>query len=266
MKIIDRSRDLKQPDNNSLIKPFQGAVKHGFSRLNASEAEEVCIAALGNILSDEYTLLRNITLSNLEVAIPLILIGPGGLFVFQVSTLIGSFRAKEENWLSLENLKNPKPIQPNLLVRTSLMARAVDVFLSKNKVAAPSSQGVLFCANPRMFVECIHPIVQVVMGDTLELFAVNFAKDSSVLNSNKQIEILELLVPSVSTEPNLDQNIFEDSPPVSSREENVSPTRTGWRLDFKFSRGQLVTLLVIAFFEIVVIAIIIFITLRSLAQ
>ena len=89
------------------------------------------------------------------------------LFVLLVTTLIGSFRAKEENWLSLQNSRSPKPAQPNLLIRTCPMARAVDVYLAKNAVPAPRAQPVLLCANSHMFVECVRSMARVIMSDTI---------------------------------------------------------------------------------------------------
>jgi len=264
MKVFDSLPSTKQVDHLSLIDRIQGSMKHGLSWAAEVEAHQACVNHLGKILGDDYTLLRNITLKDLDVVIPIILIGPAGLFVFQVTTLIGSYRATEDNWFSLENRRNPKPVQPNLIVRTALMARAVDVYLVKNGASVPHSQPLLLCANPHMFVESIHAVVRVVMGDTTEFFAAGLKNETGLLTPQGMDQVLSILAPSLPVEVPSVKEKPEAEPSLNPTQDQVNLLKAGRRSKFRLSRGQWIALSIIVLLEIVALVVVILLTLRSL--
>jgi hypothetical protein len=264
MKIIDRSPYLTRPDRMSIFDRVLGSMKHGLNWPAEVEAQQTCVNYLGKALGDDYTLLLNVSLGDLEIPISMVLVGPAGLFVLLVTTLIGSFRAKEENWLSLENPRSPKPAQPNLLLRACLMSQAVDVYLATKAVPAPRAQPVLLCANPHMFVECARPMARVISGDTIELFAASLMKDTPVTNPQVTGEIVEAMAPppaAGTTGERLPESRLNPSALEAKETDAPRPER---RLKFNFTRGQLIALGVMIIFEVIFLVIIIILTFRSL--
>ena len=277
MKVVDRSPYIAKPGRMTLKDRVEGSVMHGFSWPQEFEAQQVCIDIIGKILGDEFTLFRNISLDNLEISIPLVLVGPPGLFVMFVTPQIGSFRAKESEWLSLESARNAKPVLPNLLVRTSLMAQAIDVHLAKYNVAAPHARPVLVCTNPHMFVECVHSIVDVQLNDTIEYFATNLSKEPAIFTPDYLQKIVDGMVPPEEPEPT---SLPEENQVVASEAGQPVPQgvqtgekqpasitakkKSGGHKWFRFSRGQWLALGVIIFIEVVALVIIIILTIKSL--
>ena len=250
MKMIDRSPYLAMPERMSIFGRVQGSMKHGLGWPAEVEAQQNCIHALGKDIGDDYTLLQNVSLDDLEIPIPLVLVGPAGLFVMTVTTLFGSYRAKENNWLSLKNPRSPKPAQPNLLVRTCLMAQAVDVYLAKNGVLAPRAQPVLLCADPHMFVECIRSAARVIRSDSIDLFATNLASDNPVTSPQIAGEVVEAM-----TRPPAAATPLETKDNLARRPES--------RLKFNFSRGQWIALGAMVCLEVIALVVIIILILRS---
>ena len=262
MKVFDSSPSNEKMDHLSLIDRFQGSMRHGLSWAGEFEAQQACVHHLGKILGDDYMLLRNVTLKDLDIVIPMILIGPAGLFVFQVTTLIGSYRANEDNWLSLENRRNPKPVQPNLIVRTTLMAKAVDVYLAKNGASAPHSQPLLLCANPHMFVESIHSVVRVVANDTIELFAANLKNETGLITPQIMDQVTTILVPSLPAEIPSVRETPEVEANLNPTQDQVNLLKAGHRSKLTLSRAQWITLSIIVLFWLVALVIVILLTFR----
>lgn len=270
MKIIDFSSSFTQADQTSSRSLPPTPRKHGFTRFSEEEAKIFCVNALAEGLSDDYVLLQNVNLSDLEIAIPLILIGPSGLYIIMTTNMIGAFRAKGDAFLDLQNIKKPKPVQPNLLIRTGLMARAVDVYLTRNKVTTYSAQGVLMCADSHMFIESMQPIVQVVMGEAIGMFAKNISKGASLANPQMRQEIIDtLLSPKMADVPGSQKLPKEGATKTIEApfeaQEYEPKKKSSLHLDFNFSRGQLIILIALALFEIAALTIIVLLTVRSLA-
>ena len=277
MKVIDHSPYIAQPGRLTLRERVEGSVMHGFSWPQEFAAQQTCIDILGNTLGDDFTILRNISLDDLEIPIPLVLIGPPGLYVMFVSPQIGSFRAKENEWLSLESARKAKPVLPNLLARTGLMAQAVDVHLAKNSITAPRSKPVLVCTNPHMYVECVHPVVEVQLSDTIEYFAANLTKAPVVISPQELQQVLDDIVPPSPEEPPVSPAVSQEitpevsqpaqsvvtpaDKPVSSPPRKVIPKKRKW---FQFNRGQWIALAVISLAEVIALVIVTVLALKLL--
>lgn len=171
MKIIDKTPMLDEKGQLTLAGQIQGRLKYGLNWPAELEAQTQVIAQLMRILDKGYVLIRNFTLPNSEIIIPLILLGPGGVSVIHVTTIRGHFEAKGDQWNADVN-GNIQPAKINLITRVSRFARAVQVFLERQKVELTAPvEAVLIAVDPGAHIESMRPVARVVMSDAIKQFA-----------------------------------------------------------------------------------------------
>jgi hypothetical protein len=240
MKLIDRSPIPVKPEGLDVATRIRGTMKYGPSWPEEIRAQESCAKILKRYLNDRYTLLLNLELSDLEVPIPMVLVGPVGVLVLYVSAMSGAFRAHGEDWLVLQTGRGYKPTRPNLILRTFLMARAVEVYLKRKDFSVPEIQGVLLFMNPRAFVETIRPMVRVVMSDAVEKLVTSLTQGQPVFDSRVVEAIVDALANPVSEQPPAEPTVPAPPPPPK-------PSRLKQFIaQFNFSRGQWLTLLILS--------------------
>lgn len=171
MKIIDKT-PLQDADGNiSFPARVQGTLKYGFNWYAELEAQKVVIAQLDRSLEKGFVLIRNFTLPNIEVVIPLILIGPGGISVIYATPVKGFFEAKGDQWSTVTNGR-PQPAASNLLDVVTKRARALQRYLQEQKINLPNPvEPVLITTNPGAHIDSMRPAVRVVMSDGIKQFA-----------------------------------------------------------------------------------------------
>ncbi|OGN74413.1 MAG: hypothetical protein A2X25_05865 [Chloroflexi bacterium GWB2_49_20] len=192
MKLIDHTPYLTANGEVSFTNQILAAMKYGYSWYPEIKAQQVVIDNLNSNLTKGYTLLRNITLPGSNATIPLILVGPAGIFVIVVTHLKGTYQAKGDNWEVLEGGKN-RQTRSNLLVITSRMARAIQRYLNKQGLELASVDGILISTDPGMHIESVRPIVRVVMRDAIEHFVVSINHSGTTLTTNKSQTIVSML-------------------------------------------------------------------------
>lgn len=192
MEIIDHSPYPLKEGKLSLLDRIRGSLDFGLSWYPQMQAQAALITSLSRLLGDKYIALNNITLPDVDVAIPAIVIGPTGLWVLYVTSLGGVYRAKEENWLAQDAGHGFKVAKPNYLTLSVLMGRAVEVFLKRNGVDI-QAQTALVCVSPHMFVETIRPAVRVILSDAIEKFIVSFTQGQTVLDPDVVRQAADLL-------------------------------------------------------------------------
>lgn len=211
MKLIDRT-PFFQNGQISTTDRLKAIWKYGASWLKEVEAQQVVIEALERGLARGYTLLRNVTLPGLDIEIPLILIGPTGIYVLYVTPLRGTYRARGEEWGSIEG-ESFRPARVNLLRRTARLGRAVQVYLQKQGFTdLPPVETALLCSDPGLIVESIRPIVRVVQRDALERFAVSISQARVVLAGDRIQQIVN--------------RILNPLPPAAARPQGSMPAAT----------------------------------------
>jgi hypothetical protein len=182
MKIIDHTPYFNSETGEiDFLDRVRAIMKFGSPWVKEVEAQNQVIPVLGHVLDRNYTLLRNVTPPGLDTSLPLILVGPTGVFVMYVTPLSGMYRAKGDQWgtISGNAFKNEKP---NLMTRTEHMARAIQIFLQRQGLLMTSVEAVLLCSDLSVHVDSIRPIIRVVMRDALERFAVSITQARAVLS------------------------------------------------------------------------------------
>lgn len=192
MQLIDKSPLVSADGSLSFFNRLQGSLKFGSSWPKDMQAQSDLIAQLQQSLGQNYVVLRNLTLGDTGVPIPIILIGPPGVFVIYVSSLRGVYRAKEDAWMAMEG-NHFKPAQPNLVARTRLMGRAVKNFLDKEGIAPPEVESILLFTNPNQHVDAIHPNVRIVLSDAIDRFILSVQQGLNLLDARRIQNIVDAL-------------------------------------------------------------------------
>jgi hypothetical protein len=176
MKIIDKTPFLDDKGGISFSARLQGMLKYGFNWYADVEAQKGVIAQLDRALEKGFVLIRNFTLPNSEIVIPIILIGLGGISVIYVTNVKGFFEAKGDQWNTVSNGRT-QPARVNLLVRTVRLARAMQVYLERQKIEmANPVEPVLISMDPGAHIESLRPVARVVMSDAIKPFAASLVQ------------------------------------------------------------------------------------------
>lgn len=194
MKTIDQTPFYKENGELSLIDRGKAIMQFGTGWFKEVEAQKSVIAVLGKALDKNFTLLVNVIPPGLDARIPLILVGPTGIYVLCVTPLIGTFRAKGDQWGTISG-NAFRPEKPNLLTRTERMARAIQVFLKRQGYSDLNGvEAVLLSSDPVTHIDSMRPIIRVVMRDALERFAVSVAQGRIVMNPESTYDVVNRLL------------------------------------------------------------------------
>ncbi|MEW6403945.1 MAG: NERD domain-containing protein [Chloroflexota bacterium] len=176
MKIIDKTPFQNAQGGVDLSGRIQGTLKYGFDWFGELQVQKTVIAQLERSLEKGFVLIRNFTLPDVDVVIPIILVGPGGIYVIHVTNAKGQFEARGDQWDNVVNGR-PMPARNNLLARVGKYGRALQVYLNRQKIQIPAPiEAVLIAANPGAHVDSLRPIARVVMSDAVKQFAASVAQ------------------------------------------------------------------------------------------
>lgn len=180
MKIIDKTPLQDANGNISLIARIQGTLKYGFSWYAEMQAQKVVIAQLDRFLEKGFVMIRNFTLPNSEIIIPMIMIGAGGIWVIYATPVTGSFEAKGDQWNTLGSGK-PQPASINLPSRLVKLTRVLQKYVELQKVNLSSPvESVLILTDPGAHVDSMRPVARVVMSDAIQQFAASVRQATPV--------------------------------------------------------------------------------------
>ena len=172
MKIIDKTPLQDANGNINAIARIQGTLKYGLNWFGELEAQKTVIAQLDRSLEKGFVLIRNFTLPNSEIVIPIILIGSGGIWVIYVTQVKGRFEAKGDQWNTVNNDEKSLPASINLISRVATQAVVFQKYLKIQKVEMPNPlEAVLIAADPGAQIESVRPIARVVRSDAIKQFA-----------------------------------------------------------------------------------------------
>ncbi len=228
MKVLDFTPHRNPDGKISPVGLVMGMIKHGISYPKMLEAQDIIQARLKKQLSGAFVLLRNLTLPNSDILVPMILVGPPGVYVIMPTNISGIYEARGAKWGVLE--KNAfKPARINLLKRTANLTRAVEVYLQRQGYAIDQIEGVLMAANPGLQVDTSRPIVRVLMADAIDGFLRSLGSTRGGLSRHEVQSIVRLLQgkqpePEPSDELDWEQFLAEgEEAPEQPAEEKTKP-------------------------------------------
>src|SRR5215207_11130947 len=123
MKIIDKTPLVNEKGDLSIVQRAQGMLKFGFNWPAELEAQKAIITFFDRQLEKGYTLIRNIPLGASGIVVPIILLGPTGIYVIHVTYLRGRYEVRNNAWNEASG-DGYKPASINLIERTIRMANA----------------------------------------------------------------------------------------------------------------------------------------------
>jgi len=219
MKLIDKTPLQDAAGNISIIARVQGTLKYGLSWYGELEAQKAVIAQLDRSLEKGFVLIRNFTLPNSEIIIPIILIGAGGIWVIYVTQVKGQFEAKGDQWNTISNDGKSQPAGINLISRVSKLTNAFQKYLKIQKVDMPNPvESVLITANPGAQIESVRPLARIVRSDAIKQFASSLLQAHPIWRTDFIHELADRLI---DPRPPADLN-FVKPPSVEVGQQSVS--------------------------------------------
>jgi len=202
MKIIDKTPLLDESGNLGLMQRVQGMLQFGFNWPRELESQKAIVTFFGRQLEKGYTLIRNMSLGESGIMIPIILLGPTGIQVIEVSYLRGRYEAKGDSW-NVESGNQYKPAPVNIIQRTMRMARALQVYIERQGVKLPVPiEPVLIAGDPGLHIESVRPAIRVMMIDGIKAFVNGLATGRPVMSNEQAHDFSErILNPRVKREP-----------------------------------------------------------------
>jgi hypothetical protein len=217
MKVIDKTPYLNKKGSIGLLERIQGTFSIGTNWYGDMKGQEEVIGILERILDNKFILARNPILPGAQdVRLPLVLSGPPGVFLLNVTNMRGMFRAKGEDWGTISG-DHFKPLKPNMISLTARYCQGLQKFLERQGVMNMlTAEPILLATNPGMHVDTIRPLVRVVMSDALERFAVSVSQARALQSpEDAQLIIDRLITPKTITK--------EASAPVVPAEQRQTP-------------------------------------------
>src|SRR5512138_822759 len=194
MKIIDKTPLVNEKGELEPLQRIQGMLKYGFGWPNELEAQKAIMTFFERQLEKGYTLIRNVPLGASGIVVPMILLGPTGIYVIHVTYLRGRYEARGSAW-NQESGDGYKPAPVNLIQNTARMARAVKVFIERQGVKVPVDvEPVLIAGNPGLHIESVRPAIRVMMIDGIKSFVSGLANANPVLRTEAVHEFTERIV------------------------------------------------------------------------
>jgi hypothetical protein len=194
MKIIDKTPLLNEKGELGLTQRIQGMLQYGFNWPNELRAQKAIVTYFDRQLEKGYTLIRNYTLGQSGIMIPMILLGPTGIHVIQLTYQRGRYEVKGDAW-NVEAGEGYKPASTNLIQQTLRMAKALRLFIERQRTRVPVEiEPVLIAADPGIHIESTRPAVKVLMIDGIKSFVSNLAMSNPVMSSEIVYELTERIL------------------------------------------------------------------------
>ncbi len=194
MKIIDKTPLLDEKGQLGILQRIQGMLQFGFSWPTELLAQQAIITYFDRQLEKGYTLIRNYTLGQSGIMVPIILLGPTGIYVIHITHLRGRYEVKGDAW-NVEAGEGYKAAPTNLIQQTMRMTKALRAFIERQGTKVPVEiEPVLIAADPGLHIESVRPAIKVMMIDGIKSFVSNLATGQPVISSEKVFELTERII------------------------------------------------------------------------
>ena len=144
------------------------------------------IARFTRGLNNRYVMVRDLPTGDGEDCFPLILVGPTGLILINVSYVEGSFKAQDDTWLEAgKGTQRYIPGKVNLIQQSLDYAQKLDQLLTKHEKAHPEVVPVLVLTNPAVKLESQTPAIRIVLADGIDSLISAIQKSEEVLGPSE---------------------------------------------------------------------------------
>ena len=181
MRIIDKTSLQDEAGNINIIARVQGTLKYGLSWYSELEAQKLVVTQLDRLIEKSFVLIRNFTLPNSEIVIPIILLGPASLSVILVTPVKGHFEAKGREWNVISN-KTTAPASRNLVDLLAKLTRAFEKHLENQNIRFEVPiESVLIASDPGAQIDSSRPAVRIVRSDAIKQFANSLLQERPII-------------------------------------------------------------------------------------
>ena len=220
MIIIDKTPYRSPNGQPSPIGQIQGMLKYGMSWQARLKAQDLVIAILEKQLDSNFALLRNVILPNTEILLPLVLVGPPGVFLLNVAHERGVYQARDDEWGTMIGDRFV-PARINQITRTATLGRVLQTYLDRQGFkGAVVVEPILMASDPGMQIESMRPTVRVVMSDALERFAASTSHARPMIDTRLGKDLLKAIVVGKQPATTTTEETFVEAQP---REEAHAP-------------------------------------------
>jgi len=280
MRRLECSEFRDEEGTISLESRVRGTMQNGLKWYGEMGAQNEAYEKLSKSLGREHLAIFNLPLPDTTITIPMLLLSPQGVRVILPSPLVGVYRAKGEAWMKYGGGRTRRfsPVRPNLQSRVLMMAQSVLTYLQEKGYALPEVEAILLFTNPKTHVDTSDPEARIVQADAIDHFAVNINQFQAIMNQDDILELSEVLtkptrpkpesepepVPEPEPEPRpidpielpqesadeMDAAFGSSASGLTPRKErSLKPSR------FPFSRRQWILLIILVFFELMILGI-----------
>ena len=194
MKIIDKTPLLDEKGQLGMLQRIQGMLQFGLNWPNELQAQKAIITYFDRQLEKGYTLIRNYTLGQSEIMVPIILIGPSGIHVIHIANMKGRYEVKGDQW-NIADGDSYKPAPVNLVQGTMRMAAAVKRWIERQGTKVPVDiEPVLIAGEPGLHIQSVRPAVRVMMIDGIKSYVSGLATAQPVLTTETIYELTERII------------------------------------------------------------------------
>jgi len=194
MKIIDKTPFQKENGEIDLLARLRGTLKYGFSWYSELQAQVAVVSQLERAIDKGFVLIRNLTLPDSEIVVPLILVGAHGVNVIYATKARGFFEAKGDEWSTVARGRS-QPASVNLLSRARLMARAVQLYIQRQNIQLGGPiEPVLIGTDPGFHVETTRPAVRVIMSDAIRQFGASLVQARPAMRPQDVYDLADRIV------------------------------------------------------------------------
>ncbi|MCX7756692.1 MAG: NERD domain-containing protein [Anaerolineales bacterium] len=193
MKHIDKTPYRSESGEISIFNRVQGMLKYGMTWYNRVKAQDAVAAILGRQLGGQFVLLQNIILPGTEIDLPLVLLGPPGVYLINALHEQGVYLVRDDEWGTLTG-ETFVPARINQVKRAMTMAKVLQVYLDRMGYKGFLVEPVVMSPDPKLHIDSTRPAARVVMSDAIDRFALNLLQSRAIFDMNTVLDLEHLLL------------------------------------------------------------------------
>jgi hypothetical protein len=194
MKILDGTQQKSASQKAGPPAKPLGGLDRLITR-DKTSAQDVITNTLSKLLDNRFFLLTNTTMGGVEAPVPLILIGPPGIWLIYPISEKGIYRATDSTWEELNSRTHQySESKTNPIARAAQTAEAITGHLTELQLSFPKIEPVLFFSDPGVHVDAVRPIVRILLADALERFTAGMFMSPVEMEAEEIQAVVDALV------------------------------------------------------------------------
>lgn len=237
MKHIDKTPYRSESGEINIVNRVQGMLKYGMSWYERVKAQDAVVEALGKQLGGQFVLLQNVVLPNTDIDLPLVLLGPSGIFFINALHERGVYMARDDEWGTLTG-DTFVAARINQVKRAMTMGRVLQVYLERLGYKGFQVENIVMSADPGLHIDSTRPAVRIVMSDAIDRFALSLVQARAVFDLNMIAELERVILTGKGRLAAAPAGSQEESTPMAGSAAFIPEGSGSGELDFSFSEAH----------------------------